>query len=155
MLLSAICRFLPSGLCAVCVGRWVYILILLSLSFCLPVFLSSSLSPLSSSQPVFYFALIFPSIPPFCQAPWCHSPCACCMPSFPNTWPRPKRLSTACTIWDLSASLLVHPQSLWMSINICIVCTVRTERQHTDKHISHKCWSASVCKQANVEGFLN
>lgn len=37
-----------------------------SCSLCLPVSLSPSLSPLFSSHPVFYFALLSSSLPPFC-----------------------------------------------------------------------------------------
>lgn len=69
----------------------------LSLSFCLPALPSY----LSCPHPTLFLALISPSV----QAPWCHSPCDCCTPSFLNTWPRPKRLWTACTILNLSALL--------------------------------------------------
>lgn len=72
-------------------------------------------SAMSSSYPVSYIPLslthlLLSSCPPLTpvQAPWCRSPCGCCMPSFLSTWPSPRRLWTACTVSKPSAMPLVY-----------------------------------------------
>lgn len=93
------------AVCSLCGQMGLYSHLVLSLCLCLPAsLLFLPISPVLT-PPYFLFPLLsLPSV----QAPWCHSPCGCCMPSFPNTWPRPKRLWTACTVSDLCALLLVH-----------------------------------------------